>query len=378
MKHTVVSLAVIGLVIAALKWLPASFIWIYTGLALFFFLLYRRNTLSARVIWFNAGGIFLVLLLFELTLEGREYWLRRDHPSGVGHQVYVSKPHPVLGYVLLPGSARRLWKSYGGRNDHDVTYTINDQGFRIAPPATRASDRSVLFFGCSFTYGEGVEDDETMPYRVGDRLDGRYAVHNFAVHGYGPQHMLALIETGVVAETVVAKPEVAVYQALYPEHVHRVAGLRNWVRTGPRYVIGADGRAVHSGRFVDHDYSIPAFPLWRLVEKSALGRFAAGYTRPTGPDEDALFVAVLVRSAELLRERYPGLAFHLLMWGHPPPAVIDGLESAGVELHYAEAILEAAGIPDNAVYIDHDGHPTAQAHAALGEYLLGVRSGFLH
>jgi hypothetical protein len=106
-----------------------------------------------------------------------------------------------------------------------------------------------------------------------------------------------------------------------------------------------------------------------LVEKSALGRFALGYTRPTGPDEDALFVAVLVRAAELLREHYPGIAFHLLMWGDPPPAVIGGLESAGIELHYVEAILEAAGLSDNAAYIGHDGHPTAAAHAAVADYV---------
>lgn len=369
LKPVAIALAVIGLVIASLKWLPAPFIWILVGLSLLSFWIFRRSAGSARVIWFNVCASFLVLLVLETALEGWDLWQQRDKARYSQSELYVSRQHPALGYLPVPGSTRRVWKTFDGEKVYDVTYTFNDDGFRISPPVTRPTDRSALFFGCSMAFGEGVEDDETMPYQVGVRLGGEYAVHNFGVHGYGPQQMLAIIETGMVRAVAAARPRVAVYEALYPDHVHRVAGVRPWLRTSPRYVIGDDGRAVHTGRFVDDGYSQLAFFVRRMLAKSALGRRAVGFDRPVGPDEDAVFVAVVVRSAELLREQYPGVAFHVLMWGAPPPAVTDALERADIRLHFADPILEAAGVPGNAVYIERDGHPSAAAHAALAEYV---------
>ena len=67
---------------------------------------------------------------------------------------------------------------------------------------------------------------ETMPYQVGLRTDGQYATYNFAVHGYGTHQMLAAIENGMVASRVKEDVRYVIYQAIYPEHLYRLAGLR--------------------------------------------------------------------------------------------------------------------------------------------------------
>ena len=105
----------------------------------------------------------------------------------------------------------------------DVVYTTNEAGLRASPPSAEARE-SILFFGGSFTFGTGVNDDETMPHRGGVATKGKYRVFNFGYAGYGPHQMLAAIEGGLVDEIVIEPPKYVIYQAI-PHHVERAAGL---------------------------------------------------------------------------------------------------------------------------------------------------------
>ena len=84
-----------------------------------------------------------------------------------------------------------------------------------------------FFFGDSFTYGEGVNDDETLPYLFEKLSGGRYRAYNLAFHGYGPQQMLRVIETGLLEKMVSdQRPLIVVYEALV-QHIERAAGKLN-------------------------------------------------------------------------------------------------------------------------------------------------------
>ena len=113
----------------------------------------------------------------------------------------------------------------------DVDYTIDSSGLRVAP-SWRKDDLTgtVLFFGCSFTFGEGLKDNETLPYQVGVQSRGRYRTFNFAFEAYGPNQMLAQIEHGMVQRVVDTTPQYAFYVAI-PIHVWRVAGRDAWGRS---------------------------------------------------------------------------------------------------------------------------------------------------
>ena len=50
-------------------------------------------------------------------------------------------------------------------------------------------------------YGEGVEDDETLPFLVADMATG-ITPYNFAFHGHGPFDVLAQIESIDFSEEV--------------------------------------------------------------------------------------------------------------------------------------------------------------------------------
>ena len=80
-------------------------------------------------------------------------------------------PHSLLGYSYKP-SEKGITSKYVAVDEinsikdilYDVTYNIDDFGNRVSlSPARQNNGRSVIFVGGSFTFGEGLEDSETLP-----------------------------------------------------------------------------------------------------------------------------------------------------------------------------------------------------------------------
>ncbi len=355
--------------VAAFQWIPYPFIWVFACASIVSFLLVRNSRKLETVIWFNLGSIFLVLAIFEITLEVLDAVVD-ERPRTTNFQLYDSDKHPDLGYVLKPGSTRRARKLYGEEVIYDVVYTVDQYGLRISPQCSDACGSSILFFGGSFTYGEGVNDRETMPYRVGYKSGGKYEIYNFGVHGYGPQHMLALIENGKVFSTVKQPPGFAIYQALYPPHISRVAGLSFWIRTGPRYILDSGGNAVRSGQFSDGGLDfLYQWSIRRHIVKSAIGKRFIYHTRKIGDQDEDLFFAVVVRSARLLKKTYPKIEFHMLYWGVPSAGLLSRLKDEDVIVHSVSNILRDRNVTGGATTINMDGHPTPMACDLIADHI---------
>lgn len=123
-------------------------------------------------------------------------------------------PHPTRGFANRPGR-------FAVTFDHRGTayYTNLPNGNRITRPmetyAQSSSQPAIWLFGCSFTYGWGLNDAETFPWKLQERLPG-YDVQNFGVYGYGTIHSLRQLEEAFGERPA---PAVAVlcYGALHEE-----------------------------------------------------------------------------------------------------------------------------------------------------------------
>jgi hypothetical protein len=104
-----------------------------------------------------------------------------------------------------------------------VHYTIDPFGRRVVPGQERKKrDDYFLFLGCSFVYGEGLDDDQTLPYYF-SRLEPGFHVYNYSFHGYGPSDLLLRMrDTDLRAEVPEARGTV-VY-LFYDFHLERVLG----------------------------------------------------------------------------------------------------------------------------------------------------------
>jgi hypothetical protein len=302
-----------------LKAAPAPWFWLWlTWAAVLFTGIFVVKGSWPRAILLNLGIVAILLAATEGYFVTHEY-LPPTYPDG-GFFV----PDDALGWTPAKGIKAHAIKYLPAGLLHgpegmlfDRTYTIDANGLRVAPPY-RQPDLigTVLFFGCSFTFGDGLDDDETLPYQVGTQSGGRYRTFNFAFQAYGPNHMLALIQHDRVRRVVDTTPQHAFYVAI-PGHVWRVAGRVAWGGHAPRYALNADGSVHLAGAFGNRELLDQRLGLKhgvRQLNKSAIWRRLGNGDDRISDDDLRLYFAVVRHSQELLAAQYPGIQFHIILW----------------------------------------------------------------
>lgn len=367
-----------------LKAVPAPWFWLWlTWAAVLFAAIFLVHGSWSRAILFNLGIVAILPAIAEAYLITHEY-VPPIYPDGgffvaddalgwapaKGMKAHAIKYGPA---GLLHGPAGVLF---------DRIYTIDSTGLRVAPPYRQdALAGTALFFGCSFTFGEGLKDNETLPYQVGAQSGGRYRTFNFAFQAYGPHQMLAAIEHGLVRRVVDTTPPYAFYIAI-PGHVWRVAGRVAWGGHAPRYVLDADGTLHQAGYFGDRKPLGERLGLrrgLRQLNKSAIYRTLSKGDSRINDDDIRLYLAVVRRSQELLTAQYPGLQFHVILWPsqnvpqgrYAYEKMREGFRQMGTSLHLVEDILPGYNT-DRSPYIlsSADHHPNALADRLLAQYVL--------
>jgi len=107
-------------------------------------------------------------------------------------------PDPALGWVLTDHIRyrKRLIDS-AGVLQYDATYTVESGRRRTpaAPPAPglKSAPPVVIAAGCSFTFGHGLDDEDTWPWLLQEQLPERQVL-NAAVMGYGTDQALMAAE----------------------------------------------------------------------------------------------------------------------------------------------------------------------------------------
>lgn len=95
-----------------------------------------------------------------------------------------------LGWKLKPG-----WSGNHHHLDYDVRYTINKDGFRGR--VFSQAENSYAVVGDSFSFGLGVNDDETFTALLNNEKNSPTEFYNFSVPGYSTDQQLLLINKRV-------------------------------------------------------------------------------------------------------------------------------------------------------------------------------------
>lgn len=324
-------------VVSSIKTVFDSFV-SATGFIVFLFMMgimmVVRNTLI-KSIAFNIGFVFLAICALETYFYLRQ---KNDSFSISLNAVKVNTPttfwstNKYLGVIPAPNSTSRMVSTYNDETLFDVNYTIDEHSHRISPPYKGGQEgKSLVFFGCSVTFGYGLEDEDTFPYKVGQKSKNLYKIYNFAFGGYGTHHMLSQIEHGFVKDIVKVNPGYAIYTVI-PDHLRRIAGDTKWGASDPHYEI-EDQRVVYKGLFSD-DKSVISNAI-KKVKDSHISHTL--FEEALENNRIALFTAMVVDSRDKMKATFPKCKFVVFFSENTQrklcDKMIESLEKNGVEVH---------------------------------------------
>ena len=145
-----------------------------------------------------------------------------------------------LGYQPKPGLQKHLLISKG-RIFVDKVYSIAEDGFRITPGSKKKYyKKKINFFGGSFTFGWGLNDDETLPYFF-QKDHQNWKVKNYAIGGYGIHQMLAQIENDI---NIIGDMNILITGNF---HIPRSSCKRDYSFGTPKYIIDENNNLMRSG-----------------------------------------------------------------------------------------------------------------------------------
>lgn len=245
----------------------------------------------------------------------------------------------------------------------------------------------MLFFGDSFTIGEGVQDNETLPFYFGTHANAR--IYNFGFHGYGPHQALALVQSGEIARIVKdCQSVLAIYESL-PGHIARAGGFSPWEQgtNAPRFYLDPSGSLKWGNAYLHQS------PVLAKLAPKLKARLAQSYLykllQPSYEYDEsynALYFAIIEELQKQLKEQF-GAHFTLVLWDATDLSdEIERKESHAIIKHYKnglgggamDLVLVSEILPNykqqrEAYSIDRcDLHPNAKANEQIARYLVDL------
>lgn len=145
-------------------------------------------------------------------------------------------PRPVIGWG--PNRAGRYPNERidpkTGAAIYKAAYTIDSNLLRHTQSCEKGP--AIVFFGCSFTFGLGLNDEDTLPQLFADSIDRKVRILNLAFGGYGPHQFLSELQAGLFDSVIGPQPKLFVFVTA-AWHAERSSCRSRYGLNAPRYVI---------------------------------------------------------------------------------------------------------------------------------------------
>lgn len=338
---------------------------------------------------FNVAALLAIFVGGEIACRALRFPYRM---SWIPSENALAAFDPELGWSYVPGRSRLL-RFGDGRS---VLFAFDGNGLRVPQPGFAFDGRtpSVLFVGCSYTFGHGLSYEQSFVGQLAARGRGDLQYVNLGVQAYGTdQSLLALrrhlprFNAKTVVYTFLEDDEDghAVRNSnfdrrqLYPETRH--------IGTKPLFVLGDKGEVLLARKPIL--FAQPAGPgspplavlagllnadyphSWLLEAVTLAWRRVAGALPPSDLE---LTRALLLEMRRYCREH--GADFIVLRWRYRDNPAMDAL-FAGTDLAVVDTLATAPAGWDT-MKIQGVGHPDERAAAYVADLLgprLGVRMG---
>ncbi len=238
----------------------ASFLWAF-GIAL---IAISVHTSFLRNIVVTIISVVVTLAIAETALGYLPALITKQPDTGINSagnkptfayfdsaQTYNTPAYWHLGeFGSQPKSGTFTSKKVASNGDvlYYTIYTIGLDGFRVTPQYDKKQSHRINFLGDSFTFGEGVADNQTMAYYVGDLINKQSGsklnplqVKNYGIHGWGIHQSLAILQSKLVSRANVN------FVLTAPWHASRAACADVFTLGSPKYKLEESGLVKRNG-----------------------------------------------------------------------------------------------------------------------------------
>jgi hypothetical protein len=261
-----------------------------------------------------------------------------------------------------------------GETVFDVPFEIESYARRMTPfTSSQSSQRSYLIFlGCSFAFGEGVQDNQTLAYYAG-RKSIRFRPYNYGIMGGSPGDALARLSEIRRGDEIPEKTGWVVYVYM-DDHIQLLVGplsiTSTWAGQKLHYYRDKGGKIKTDGHF--QDLLSTQISIYRFLSQSNLFRWL-GFDWPIRAREsDWEFMASIFHDMKQDAEkRLHAKGFALLIFPGSATSrrLIPYLEAKGITyLDYTHWNLNS--LTEGKPWIPYDGHPTAETYELVGKSLV--------
>jgi hypothetical protein len=220
--------------------------------------------------------------------------------------------------------------------------------------------------GDSFTFGEGLADDQTLAAQFARETGFKMRTVNLGLSGYAPNQLVRAFEVGALDRF--ANQNVKwVVAWIIPAQIARVGGEASWLGSSPRYEL-RNGAPHYTGTFNEHRLSHP----WEGLVHYAGEQFA--FVKAIGAaqrerEQADLFVALILRLRDQVREKLGAQLYVVYSWADYPSPTDPAMRvrMAGIPTLWVNSLVGGYKYPD--LVIPHDGHPNAFQVGLIAEAL---------
>jgi hypothetical protein len=356
-------------IVAGINFIPLAKYSFYLFLAYSFWYAFKHKIGWLQNILMPSLMLVLTILFLEwicgVMLKSQAH--NAPKIEGPTHSMMFDKD---LGYKPKPDTSHTGTRTKDGKIIYSIKYSTDANSLRVTPLDTsRTRTKYAQFYGCSMTFGEGVQSNETMPYYFG-KYDSNFRPYNFAYSGYGPHQMLARLEIKNVKKIVKENTGVGFYIYIN-DHVNRVLGtMTNYSYNGGQapYFHEVNNQLKHDGLFKD-GRKVRSWIFEQLLKSNILKLFKIGYPFKITEQDYELTAEVMAEASRDYKKQFKNDNFYVIIY----PTTIDSsliinlLKQKGVKvLDYSKLFNPL----EKGYAIPFDEHPTALANEILIQQLV--------
>jgi len=221
------------------EFLSYDFVFIFLFFSLFFLLLMIIVKKQAiKLIFLVLFSLFFTFCLVEFFLS---FNMPRFHFNGPDAHIFNKKLVNIKKiqetcvfdrdrnkhFAFNETDAQKLLNNESYEKIYDVTYSLFENGFRYTCDNNK-SEKKYIFLGCSFTFGSGVNDNETLPYYFSKLNNFNNNIINFGLGARGTNTALNILKSNLISKFELKYPVKKFIYTLISAHVERNFCLDNF------------------------------------------------------------------------------------------------------------------------------------------------------